>query len=219
MSSGRRMIGMTLGAAAFALSLMGCEDEKTEAAKPAASAAAAPTPVVSTPPPASAAPVASAPEKKPSHPCPDHSEGKGTFDDPCKAKGKARLMEVTWDKKIGEKGPTFKIVNNAKLDILYGKVVVYFYDKAGKQLDAKVGEKTYKRLTCAGNIFAGAVKPGEKVFMNFSCVKKDDVPAGATAIEGEISTVGFTDDTGKADTYWRNDDLIPEDRPKGGIKG
>ena len=27
--------------------------------------------------------------------------------------------------------------------------------------------------------------------------------------------MGDPDDTGKADTYWRNDDLVPEDRPKG----
>ncbi|MET0592159.1 MAG: hypothetical protein ABW133_05640 [Polyangiaceae bacterium] len=218
MSSRRRMMGMTLAATAFALYLGGCEDEKKEEAKPAATASA-PPPVVSAPPAASPAPVASTPEKVPSHPCPDKSTGKGTFDDPCKAKGKTRLMDVTWDKKIGDKGPTFKIVNNAKLDILYGKVVVYFYDKAGKQLEAKVGDKNYKRLTCAGNIFAGAVKPAEKVFMNFSCVRKDDVPAGATTIEGEIQTIGFTDDAGKSDTYWRNDDLAPEERPKGGIKG
>ena len=30
--------------------------------------------------------------------------------------------------------------------------------------------------------------------------------------------VGFTDDAGKNDTYWRNDDLAPEERPRGGIK-
>jgi hypothetical protein len=49
-------------------------------------------------------------------------------------------------------------------------------------------------------------------------VKKDDVPKGAVNIEGEITVVGFTDSEGKNDTYWRNDDLAPEDRPKGGIK-
>src|SRR6185436_9349233 len=119
---------------------------------------------------------------------------------------------------IDDKGPTFKIVNNAKLDVLYGKIVVYFYDKAGKQIELKGGEKPRRRLSCAGNIFAGAVKPGEKIFVNFSCVKKDDVPKGAAAIEGEIQTVGFTDEAGKPDTFWRNDDLVPEDRPKGGVK-
>jgi hypothetical protein len=213
MSSTRWMMG-TFGAAAFAACLMACDKEE---AKPAP-AASAPPPAVSAPPAVSVAPVASAPEKKPVHPCPDHSTGKGTFDDPCKATGKHRLMDVSWDKKIGDKGPTFKIVNNAKLEVLYGRIVVYFYDKAGKQIEIQGGDKPKRRLTCAGNIFGGAVKPGEKIFMNFSCVKKDDVPKGAVNIEGEIATVGFTDDTGKNDTYWRNDDLVPDDRPKGGIK-
>jgi hypothetical protein len=213
MTSTRRM-NLTFSAAALAVCLMACDKEEAKPAAPVVSAA----PTVSTPPPPPVAPVASAPERKPVHPCPDHSTGKGTFDDPCKATGKSRMMDVTWDKKIGDKGPTFKIVNNAKLEILYGKIVVYFYDKAGKQIDAQVGDKPHRKLTCAGNIFAGAVKAGEKVFVNFSCVKKDDVPKNAVAIEGEIATVGFTDDAGKNDTYWRNDDLVPDDRPKGGIK-
>ena len=212
MSSKGRMIGM-LGAAAFAVCLMACEEE--EKPKPAAPSA---SPVASPPPVASVAPVASAPERKPVHPCPDHSTGKGTFEDPCKATGKARMMDVSWNKKIDEKGPTFKIINNAKHDVLYGKIVVYFYDKAGKLIEIQGGDKPRKRLTCAGNIFGGAVKPGEKIFMNFSCVKKDDVPKGAVGIEGEITVVGFTDAEGKNDTYWRNDELAPEDRPKGGIK-
>jgi hypothetical protein len=204
----------TFCAAALAACLVGCSKE---AEKPAPSATPA---TVSAPPPPvpSAAPVASAVEKQPSHPCPEGSAGKGTFDDPCKAKGKKRIMQVAWDKKIGDKGPTFKIVNDAKLEILYGKIVVWFYDKAGKQIEIAGGDKPRKRLTCAGDIFAGAVKPGEKVFMNFSCVKKDDVPKGAKDIEGEIQVVGFTDDSGKSDTFWRNDDLAPEERPKGGIK-
>jgi hypothetical protein len=207
------MIG-TFGAAALAVCLVGCDKEQ---AKPAPSAA---PPAVSTPPPPppSAAPAASVVERKPSHPCPEGSSGKGTFEDACKAKGKKRIMDVTWDKKIGDKGPTFKIVNNAKLEVLYGKIVVWFYDNKGKLIEIAGGDKPRHRLTCAGDIFAGAVKPGEKVFMNFSCVKKDDVPKNAKDIEGEIQVVGFTDDTGKSDTFWRNDDLAPEERPKGGIK-
>lgn len=214
MSSTRRTTWI-FGAAALAVSLTACEKEEPKPAAPSASTA---PPVASTPPVVSAAPVASAPERKPVHPCPEHSTGKGTFDDPCKATGKSRMMDVSWNKKIDEKGPTFKIINNAKLEVLYGKIVVYFYDKAGKQIEIAGGDKPRKRLMCAGNIFGGAVKPGEKIFMNFSCVKKDDVPKGAVNIEGEITVVGFTDDQGKNDTYWRNDDLAPEDRPKGGIK-
>lgn len=214
MSSTSRMTG-TLAAAVLAACLVGCEQET---AKPAAPSASQPPPAASAPPTAPTAPVASAVEKKPVRPCPEGSTGKGTFEDPCKAKGKARMMDVAWNNKIGDKGPTFKIINNGKFDVLYGKIVVYFYDKAGKLIAVSGGDKPRRRLTCSGDIFAGAVKPGEKVFVNFSCVKKEDVPKGALAIEGEIQTVGFTDDAGKNDTYWRNDDLAPEERPKGGIK-
>src|SRR6267142_674158 len=170
MSSIRRMTAV-FGAAALAACLVGCEEQK---AKPTAPSASPAPPTASAMPEASTAPTASAPEKKPTHPCPEGSTGKGNFDDPCKAKGKSRLMAVAWDKKIGDKGPTFKIINNAKLEVLYGKIVVYFYDKAGKQMDVSGGDKPRRRLTCAGEIFAGPVKPGEKVFMNFSCVKKED---------------------------------------------
>jgi hypothetical protein len=203
------------GAAAFAACLVGCDKETAKTAAPSASTTLA---AASTAPEVASAPATPAAEKKPAHECPEGSTGKGTFDDPCKANGKKRIMDVSWDKKVGDKGPTFKIINKAKLEILYGKIVVYFYDKAGKQMDVSGGDKPRRRLTCAGGIFAGPVKPGEKVFLNFSCAKKDDVPKGAKNIEAEIQTVGFTDDAGKNDTYWRNDDLAPEERPKGGIK-
>ena len=189
---------------------------KTE--KPAPPSASATLPTASALPATPSAPAPAAAERKPVRPCPEGSTGKGTFEDPCKATGKKRIMDISWDKKIGDKGPTFKIINNGKLEILYGKVVVYFYDKAGKQMDVSGGEKPRRRQTCAGDIFAGPVKAGEKVFMNFSCAKKEDVPKDAKDIEAEIRVVGFTDDAGKNDTYWRNDDLAPEERPKGGIK-
>jgi hypothetical protein len=201
--------------ATMGMSLVACEKEKPKEAAPAASASVAP--VASTPAPAPAPSATAAEEKKPSRPCPEHSSGQGTFDDPCKATGKNRLMDVSAGTKIGEKGPTFKIINNSKQEVSYGKIVVYFYDKARKQIDS-AGEKPRHRLTCAGNIFGGPVKAGEKIFMNFSCVKADDVPKGVAFIEGEVQTVGFTDEAGKIDSYWRNDDLAPEDRPKGGIK-
>ena len=199
------------------MGIMACENEAPKKAAPSASSPPpAPPPVASAS--ASSAPAPTAAEKKPSRPCPDKSSGVGTFEDPCKAKGKARIMDVTAGTKIGDKGPTFKIVNDTKQEILYGKIVVWFYDKKGKQMDATAGDKPRRRLTCAGNIFGGPVKPSEKIFMNFSCVKKEDVPAGFATIEGEIQTVGFTGDDGKVDTYWRNDDLAPEERPKGGVK-
>src|SRR3954453_14870687 len=163
MSTRSRMTGAFV-AAAVAARLAGSEQEK---AAPTAPSATPPAPVASALPAASAAPVARAPERKPVHPCPEGSTGKGTFDDACKGKGKTRMMDVTWNQKIGDKGPTFQIVNKAKLEILYGKIVVWFYDKKGKLIEIAGGEKPRHRLTCAGDIFAGPVKPGEKVFMNF----------------------------------------------------
>jgi hypothetical protein len=63
------------------------------------------------------------------------------------------------------------------------------------------------------------VKPGEKIFMFFSCVKKEHVPEGTATIEAEVKTVGFADEEGKKNEfYWSNPDLVPNERPKGGSK-
>jgi hypothetical protein len=63
------------------------------------------------------------------------------------------------------------------------------------------------------------VKPEETIWVFFSCVKKEHLPEGATAIEADVRTVGFSDDEGtKNEYYWSNPDLIPDARPKGGIK-
>lgn len=167
---------------------------------------------------ASAAPTEEAP--KPSHACPKGSEGAGTFKEPCVAKGKQRIMEVTWTGKMDEKGPSFRVVNKSDLEILYGKIAVYFYDKAGKQLKVAGHESDAPdKQLCAGNIFAGPMKPKEQAVITFSCVAKRHVPEGTKAIEAEMTMVGFSGkDSNKSDTYWKNADLIPDERPKGGIK-
>jgi hypothetical protein len=68
---------------------------------------------------------------------------------------------------------------------------------------------------CSGRIFAGAVKPDEKIFMFFSCVKKADIPEGTVTIEAEVKTVGFTDEAGReSQYYWSNPELTPNARPK-----
>jgi hypothetical protein len=188
--------------------LVGCEEEKKEAPppKPSASAVATAAPVPSEPPP----------PPKNRDDCPKGSTpAPGTSDKPCLGSGDARMMEVAWTGKTEDQGPKFSIVNKADTQILFGSLVVYFYDKAGKQLEVTSGDKKKPYQTCAGNIFAGAVKPGEKIFMFFSCVKKDSVPEGTTAIEAEVKTVGFADEAGKKNEfYWSNPDLTPEKREK-----
>ena len=199
--------------------LAGCEKAepapKPEPAKTAPTAAPTPAPTPSAPPVASAAP-------EPHHDCPAGSEGVGSFAKPCEAKGADRMMEVTWNGKYSDAGaPTFRVVSKSKLVILYGKIVVYFYDKAGKQLEVPAGSsgKPRKHQDCPGNIFGGVMQPAEKAVINFSCVGKSSVPEGAAAIEAEIQMVGFADAEGKhSEFYWKNEELTPDERPKGGIK-
>jgi hypothetical protein len=207
--------------AVLAVAALGCEEEKPKAApKRAVPSAVTPAP--------SAAPVESAAPAAPAAPvlsakCPKESSGEGTYNSPCEAKGASRMMEVTWNNKIDDKGPIFRVINKSPEVILHGKVVVYFYDKAGKQLEipAPAGSsgKAKPYQTCSGAIFGGIMKPAEKAFFNFSCVKKTHVPEGTTAIEAEMQMVGFADASEKAvDYYWRNAELTPDERKKGGIK-
>ena len=197
---------------ALAALLFACEEEAKKeppAPKPSASAVAtvAPPPA---PPPA---------PPKPRDDCPDGSSGVGTLAEPCMGKGDSRMMEVTYTGKTTDEGPKFSIVNKSKLPILFGSLVAYFYDKAGKQLEVTADGKPRPMQLCSGRIFAGAVKPGEKIFMFFSCVKKAQVPDGSAAIQAEVKTVGFTDDAGRESVfYWSNPDLAPEKRPKAKAK-
>jgi hypothetical protein len=198
---------------------LGCEEDKPKekpVTKPAAPSVA---PAPSAPPVQSAAPT-----PPPKVDCPKDSSGEGTFNSPCEAKGAQRMMEVSWNGKIDDtKGPTFKVINKSSKPILHGKVAVYFYDKKGKQLEIPPPEgstakpKAYQ--SCGGSIFGGILKPEEKAFFNFSCVKKKHVPEGTSAIEAEMQTVGFADASEKqVEVYWRNQDLTPDERKKGGIK-
>lgn len=167
---------------------------------------------------------ASAAPAPPRSDCPKDSAGAGTLAEPCQAKGTSRMMEARWTGKNDDKGPHFNVVNKAPLPILYGKIVVYFYDKAGKQLEVEdkksTPPKTLPYRVCSGsNLFSGVMKVDEKAVLTFSCVAAEHVPEGTAAIEGELMTVGFADATGtKNDFYWNNTDLTPDVRPKGGVK-
>jgi hypothetical protein len=205
--------------AAVAVSAFSCSKEEP---KPeAAPVKSAPKPAPSPPPPPKAEKPPEPP--KPAIECPEGSKGEGTFNNPCEATGNARAMEVTWTGKIDDKGPFFRVINKTKSVILYGKIAVYFYDKAGKQLEVPAlggaSDKTKPFHTCGGNMFGGVMKPGEKAVLQFSCVKKERVPEDTKAIEAEMPMVGFADANEKTvESYWRNNDLTPEARKKGGAK-
>lgn len=211
--------------ASLLLLLAACDKEAPKAAADAGSGPAAPSsaPVASAAESASAtasaAPAASA--LPPRTDCPKGSAGPGTFDHPCEGKGAVRLMTAEATGKSDDKGsPQFRIVNKHSAVILYGKVVVYFYDRAGKQLEPKdASGSSRKNLGCGGNIFGGVMKAGEKAVVSFSCLKKDQIPEGAASIEAEIAMVGFADSSEKkSEFYWKNDELAPDARKKGGVK-
>jgi len=202
------------------LLVVGCGGDESAAGSASASAstAAAPAPK----PPPSAQPSASTtaePVAPPRDDCPKDSKGGGTRTQPCEASGvSTRLMTAKWNGKIDDKGPFFNVSNDSGGTVLYGEVAVYFYDKTGKQLATKDGTK---KVTCSSsNLFIGSLKPAEKALIQFGCLRKDGVPDGTEAIEAEIDKVGFVDkkDDTKVDLYWRNKDLSPEVRPKGGPK-
>ncbi len=213
----------TLGWLGITIAVCACSKEPAPAPSQAPSASAiataSATPSASAVASATAAPSA-APE--PPHDCPPKSVGIGSFAKPCDAKGAERIMTVKW-KKTDDKGPNFSIKNVGKTTILYGKIAVYFYDKSGKQLELKDESETPAQmrpyLTCSGNIFQGTMKPAESAMLTFSCVPKKAIPEGTTTIEAEMPVVGFADPTEKKiDFYWRNTDLTPNQRPKGGVK-
>ncbi|HTQ05689.1 MAG TPA: hypothetical protein VMI54_17625, partial [Polyangiaceae bacterium] len=157
----------------FVALLGGCQQEaKKEESAPSPPPSASVAAAASTPAPPPAPP----PPPKPRDDCPEGSSGLGTSAEPCKASGDSRMMEVKWTGKTPDEGPKFAVTNKSKKSILYGSVAVYFYDKAGKQLEVTYGGKPRPMQICSGNIFAGAVKPDEKIFVFFSCVKKEHVP-------------------------------------------
>ena len=207
---------------AIVLAVFGCSKEEATSPTPAASASAVPSASPDAAPSAVPSASATAEEAEAHHDCPAKSSGVGSFTKPCEAKGNVRLMTVKW-KKTDDKGPSFSIKNIGQTTILYGKIAVYFYDKGGKQLDVTddsgTSTKTKPFHTCSGNFFQGVMKPSESAVLTFSCVPKKVVPDGAAAIEAEMQMVGFADATEKKiDFYWRNADLTPNARPKGGVK-
>ena len=203
------------------LALVGCSKDESSAG-PSASASAAPSAPASAPAPSSSAPPAASTPPEPPHDCPTGSTGTGSFTTPCDAKGTSRMMESKWTK-TGDNGPSFAVTNKSKIVIVYGKIAVYFYDKAGKQLDivdnSATPPKTRHYHTCSGTFFGGVMNPAEREVLTFSCVPKSVIPDGTVTIESEMPMVGFADASGKkVDFYWRNNDLAPDARPKGGVK-
>jgi hypothetical protein len=151
---------------AIAMLLSGCT--KDEPAHVDAAPSVSAPPVASSVTVMPSATASAAPEVQ--HDCPTGSTGLGSFGKPCDAKGTARMLDVAWNGKSDENGaPSFKVASKAQKPILYGRVAVYFYDKAGKQIDVKEpvegSDKTHAYHVCSGPLFAGTLNAGERLLL------------------------------------------------------
>ena len=130
------------------------------------------------------------------------------------------MMDVTWTGKMTDTGPSFRVTNKSPSVILYGKIVVYFYDKAGKQLEVKdPGGKARQSHACTGiNLFGGVMKPAEKAVITFSCVKKDSVPEGTAQVEAEMQWPASPTPARRRPSTTEERRSDPDTRAKGGVK-
>jgi len=141
-------------AAALAACLVGCEKERSKtAARPRGNA----LPMASAPPEIPSA------QPRPSRgsagpPRARRLRGQGHLRDPCKATGKKRIHGRLVDKKIGDKGRPFKIINQSKLEILYGKDRRLLLDRRASRSTFPFGEKMRRRVTAQATSSPGPVK-------------------------------------------------------------
>ena len=133
------------------------------------------------------------------------------------------MMESKW-KKTDDSGPSFAVTNKSKLVILYGKIAVYFYDKAGKQLAVHGRQRDSAQDPPVPHLLRQLLRRrdearGERGAHVLVRARRASSPTGRRPIEAEMQMVGFADASEKkVDFYWRNSDLTPDARPKGGVK-
>jgi hypothetical protein len=205
------MLGM--GALAACLVVGGCEGNKEDAPKPAASAPA---------PTASAKADGSTKEAA----TPPAGEGKcgalgctgeGTFFDmcDCKAKPQTAPFKAKWSGKYSDffKQPEFEVTNTTDKDIHWGSVAVYYYDKAGKQLETDIKGTKYKSGRENGSTMS--LKPNETKTMTMG-FKKESEPKGIDTIEVVFDGWCFGKYDDKASHLCVRVEKAPEERAKSG---
>ncbi len=152
--------------------------------------------------------------------------GSLTFQDPCKLKPPSPV-KAKWTGKYvkGSSGevPEVEVENGFDLELSWGFVNVFYYDKDGKQLEItyESGTKTKRHYENGSGILKN-IKPGEKKMLALG-PPKSATPEGTETIEVEIT--GFALEHAenakkKDDKHFRVDVGVPsfDERPKGGWK-
>ena len=110
--------------------------------------------------------------------------GEGSFSKmcDCKAKPQPAPFAVKYAGKYSSffEEPEWQITNTTDKDIHWGSAAVYYYDKAGKQLEAKFGEKTLKAYRVNGSNLS--LKPNQTKTINLG-FKQGDEPKGIGSME------------------------------------
>lgn len=142
-------------------------------------------------------------------------KGEGDFFKKCDCKGKdvKPPFTIKYTGKYNDfaKKPEFEVTNTSDKPTHWGSAAVYYYDKSGKQLSAKIKETTYPASRVNGSNFT--FKPGEtkKLTLGFD---KDAAPKDTDAMQVVIDgwCYGTYDD--KASYLCINLERAPDERPK-----
>jgi hypothetical protein len=159
---------------------------------------------------------ASSQPKKDKPTCADWG-GEGSLDRECVLKGKSPF-KAKWTgayvDSFGRQVPEFEVESSFELEVSWGYVATYYYDKDGKQLELNLdnGYKAMHNYENGSGLLK--MKPGETKKLGFG-VTKEQVPAGTETIEAEITGWGVETPVKKFFAVEVEDYKV---RPKGGWK-
>jgi hypothetical protein len=141
--------------------------------------------------------------------------GEGTFNEMCDCKGKGVKppFEVKYTGKYSSsfKAPEFEITNTSDKDIHWGSAAIYYYDKSGKQLEAKIGERVLKASRINGSNFSFAPKEKKTLHLGF---KQENEPQGIDSMEVVIDGWCFGTNDDKASHLCVETERAPDERPR-----
>lgn len=110
--------------------------------------------------------------------------GEGTFFEMCDCKTKPQPVPFAakYSGKYSSffKQPEWQITNTTDKDLHWGSAAVYYYDKAGKQLEAKINDKPYTASRVNGSNLT--LKPNETKTIHIG-FKQDSEPKGVASME------------------------------------
>lgn len=168
-------------------------------------------------------PAGAAGSKKEKSSCADWG-GEGDFEKDCVVKGPSPL-KAKWTGKyvddFGREVPEIEVENGTDLELSWGFVNLWYYDKDGKQLELQYESGTKsKRFYQNGSGLLKGIKPGEKKLLAIGPQKKE-TPAGTDSIEVEVTGWGVENPKDpKARKMFRVKAPVEnlDERPKGGWK-